>query len=312
MFGVHFYIADPIFVYKAKLTNTKFRKCFRYTVYKLAEQHQAHLRYGMGDGIKYSNDEKQDLEIQLVFKAETNSLSFQTEIRNMPFGRKRSMKMSELDVHVEDDVLTMRPLNVIPLKRVYSTDYDVISDDPNRSEDCNDDFSLSSYSSIYTAVDMDDMIKLRLLDAEDSVLLGRNKVERCHLKSQAHFKELKDNPNNIIYATRHLHEHFDGINKPDGVPSFVLKYVSHETVPQTVVCNGSSIVVYETTVSVEFLDEELKSILARFFKNGYTVIGVKEIQFTLHFQNPNEFKTFAEFKETESRDKWLSLLGVDD
>jgi hypothetical protein len=234
-------------------------------------------------------------------------MKFQSGIRRIPFNKKR--KITPLDIAIEDEILTVQPTSSIPLKRVYCDDYEKIEGDPNPSDDCNGDSVASS--SANTTVDVDEMVKLQLLDADNSVLLVMNQTEICHLKSQTAFPKLKNNKNNVVYATRHLHEHFDGINKPDGVPHFVLKYQSHDSSPQTVSLNGKQIVVHETTVRVEFIDEVVKEALGWCFKNGYTSISQTEIEFPLHFQNPYEFKQFASYKENETRLKWQSFQGVD-
>jgi hypothetical protein len=273
-------------------------------VYKVAEENLAQVRDG--DGISYSIDNS--LVVQLAFKSERDCMSFQSSIRKIPLSRKRKMDAS--DVHIEDEIVAIHPNGTIPLKRVFADDYQKIEGDANPSEDC-DGYSVAS-SSLNTAVEVDDMVKLQLLDDENSRLLIENQTEKCHLKSQTAFPEHKNNKNNIVYATRHLHEHFDGINKADGVPHFVLKYHSHSNSKIAKSVNGKQIFVCETVVRVEFINEKLKEALAIFFKNGYVLVSTTEIEFTLYFQNPNEFRLFAKYKEEETRLKWQSLRGVDE
>jgi hypothetical protein len=90
-------IYPPLFIYKATLNNSKIRKCFRYQVYKLAEKNFAQIREG--DGISYFND---NLIIQLVFKVEIYCMKFQSQIRQLPFNKKR--KMTPVDVHIKDEI----------------------------------------------------------------------------------------------------------------------------------------------------------------------------------------------------------------
>lgn len=75
--------------------------------------------------------------------------------------------------------------------------------------------------------------------------------------------------------------------------------------------NGKQVVVYETFVRVRFFNEEAKTFFAPCFKNGYTILSILEIEFSLYFQDPFEFKTFSYFKADETEAKWISARGID-
>ena len=304
--GVGGWKYPPLHIYKATMKNSKIRKCFRYQVYKLAESSFAQIRVGdFGDGIFYSVEN--NLVIQLAFESRNDGMNFQSQLRHVPSSRKRTITDST-DIHIEDDIMFFQPTMDVKLKRVFDSDYDKIKDDKDPSDDCNG-YSFV-YSSANTTYDVDEVIKLRLLDSVDSVLLVGNKTEICHFKSQTTYPDDKKNDNNIVFATRHIHEHFDGLNKLNSVPSFVLKYLNHDATPVTIYVNGKQLVVYETRVRVEFFDEKLKDVIAPFLKDGYKIVSIAEIEFSLHFPNPDQFKKFAAHKEKETRLKWNSLNGL--
>jgi hypothetical protein len=128
------------------------------------------------------------------------------------------------------------------------------------------------------------------------------------LVSKSVFK-YTNNPNNIVFASRHLHEHFDGINKAEGVPSFALEYVSHSDAALVVIMNGSNINLYTTTVKITFLNDAYKNVLCKYFRDS-SLQSPTEIQFELAFRNPSEFKSFSDVKAKQTYLKWKSAEGV--
>jgi len=277
-------------------------------VYKLAEKYHAELRPDSTDGVTYDAD---NLKVKLVFEDKRDCQDFQSTVREIPLHyRKRSRNLPEDDLMITDSVTEVKVQKslISSLKRVFYNDYEPISDDPNRSALCDtaSDFTDRSYVS---DVFVTDEVRLRLVDAETSAFMFLKKPEKCHLKSQSEFKETKNDPNNIVYLSRTLHEYFDGISQVDGVPAFTISYVSHD--PQVIsrVCDGcTSLCVYETTVSVLFRTELIKTVLSPYFKD-HKDVTTKCIEFCLYFEEPEAFKEYAAFKASETRAKWASLAG---
>jgi hypothetical protein len=116
---------------------------------------------------------------------------------------------------------------------------------------------------------------------------------------------------------RFLHEHFDGIGTTDGVPHFVLEYHAHsEEGMQHPIKAGAQMInatVYETTVTITFLDDEMANDLKQFFRN-YTQVANdnRRIRLNLLFEHPDVFREYAEYKANETRARWQSLAGVND
>lgn len=134
--------------------------------------------------------------------------------------RKRKLNHDNFfDIFVSDSITSAIVPVDISLNRVYGHEYAGITDDSDPSDECYGESMISSSNN--TAVDITDTVKLQLLDAEDSRELGGFKLtEICHLKSQSRFTKDKANINNRVYASRFLHEAFDGINTVDAIPYF--------------------------------------------------------------------------------------------
>lgn len=209
--------------------------------------------------------------IQLVFEESWECEQFQSSIRHLPLVyRKRKSEDSNNDISVIDKGIVCS-MNNSQLTRVFEEDYYKIEGDVDPSEEC-DGLTIIS-SSYVSAVHVDELVKCQLLDKEVSIVMYGKKTEKCHLKSQSQFPNDKNNPNNILYMSRHLHEHFDGINTEEGVPSFNLTYVSHNPNPFNIIVGGKTIQVYETNIRVVFINESFKAVLAPLFRD-YTSFSI--------------------------------------
>lgn len=203
-------------------------------------------------------EEKRDLE------------AFQLQIREVPQAyRKRKAAVEHLDITFSEEQIQEIKVTA-QLTRIYKDMYGKIEGDPDPSDEC-DGLSVISESYV-SAAEPNPLVLCQLIDHPKSNLMFGNKVEKCHLKSQSAFPDSRNNPNNILYMSRHLHEHFDGINKIEGVPSFYVQYIDHEVTPTEINNNGATVVVYETQVLVKFLTEEYYGSLGPYFKD-YTVVG---------------------------------------
>lgn len=296
---------DEIHVFNCKVINSKLRKCNRLKLYRLAQECHAKIREGVDCGISYLNSSN-DLSVSLVFRNEVQLEEFEDKISELVRYRKR--KAPGVDDHLDVKIAGMSrsrlPLAGMNLLRIYSSDYRPMDEDP--SEDCDGDSTI--YGSAVSAVDISDEVKLRLLDALSSELLFGSKIEKCHLKSQSAFPSLRNDPNNVLFMTRHLHEHFDGINKWEDVPSFLIEYVAHHVDRIQQLIDGKTYLLYETTVNAVFLSEMYKNVLAKLFRECKS-INSTTIQFELYFENADKFKEYSEFKANETRLKWTSSRG---
>jgi hypothetical protein len=297
----------PLFIFECSVVDSKKRKCFRAKVYKLAEKYLAKLRPDSSDGIIYDND---NIKIKLAFEDKYHCEFFQSAVREIPSDyRKRNRDPSDIVLTITDSVTKVNVSEslISSIRRVFYSDYQSMHDDINRSALCDTASDFTNYSHV-SDVFVSDEVRLRLLDSEVSLFMHKKKTEKCHLKSQSKFTNLKNDSNNIVYMSRSLHEYFDGISQLDGVPVFTLEYVNHDHQVVTRVFGGAILHVYETTVAICFISELDKSLLSHCFKD-HTDVSTKRIEFCLYFEDPEAFKEYATFKADETRLKWASLAG---
>jgi hypothetical protein len=199
------------------------------------------------------------------------------------------------------------------LTRIFCSDYHLQTEEEEKSPDYD---TVSVYSAT-SHVFVEDAVRMRLLSDESSVLLVRMKAKKCHLKSRTDFPAIKNERENIIFMDSFLYEHFEGIGATDGVPHFVVEYYahSHEELQQPINTDTGTInaTVYETTVTVTFLDDEMADTLKTFFRSYSQVSDDnRRIRFNLLFERPDVFRHYADFKSNQTRLRWRALAGVDD
>lgn len=308
--------SNSLYIYNATISNTKAHRCFRADVFKLAEEYCGEVRRGVAsDGIFYRNN---DLVIRLVFVVISDAKHFQTKIHQLPSTRrKRRSEGNDIqDLVVNDSIQRIMVTQYFVdnnLSRIFYSDYAPMLTEEEQSPDCD---TVSVYSTT-SDVFIDDTVRMRLVSREDSLQLFKKKAEKCHLKSQSAFPAIKNERENILFMDRFLHEHFDGICTTDGVPHFVLEYGAHNaTAIQHPINTGSQVInstVYETSVAVTFLDDEIANNLKPLFRNYSQVPNDnRRIRFNLLFEHPDSFRNYAEFKANETRAKWQSLAGVNE
>lgn len=246
--------------------------------------------------------------MRLIFKEESKALEFESLLRKLPRLYRRRTPHDEsiiTDITVNDMKISSLSLPT-PLTRVYETDYNKIADDTNPSDDCDTESNYSS--SVASPVSVNEESRLRLVDNESSHNLFYQKPEKCHLLSQKKFPKEKNDPNNVVFMCRLLHQHFDGIDSVEGIPTFIMKYVSHSSLPSPGSVNGKTVNVYETIVKIVFKNQELKDELSKDFKD-YTVLSSTEIQFSLCSPDPVRAKRCIESKAEETQMIWNSYDG---
>lgn len=228
------------------------------------------------------------------------------EIPQLYRKRKPDENSGVADIYVEDQIFST--VHAGELARIRSCEYAKIESDENPSADC--DAVSDVPSSLVSAVELTEDVKLRLVDNPNSAMLYTQKPERCHLKSQTFYPEDKSNVNNILFMSRFLHQGFDGINQYEGVPDFALRFQCyHPSAIRRLVGGGKQIEVYEVSVRVVFPSEKERELYTPFFKDSTRVEGFEEIELKLYVTNPQEFKKFLDHKHQDTLLKWASLAG---
>jgi len=256
------------------------------------------------DGISYVGNSPH-LSFQLVFEEKAQAEDFETEVGRVPSGYRKRPLSDSCSIVVPDivveDLLVQSVVSSAELWRVKADQYEPIGGDSDASPDY--DACSNSGTSITSAVDVTAETRLRLVEKEDSVALFRQNPEKCHLISQTKFKDDKNNPNNIVFMSRNLHQQFDAIDSSVGIPMFYLEYVRHDLVSTPGTVSNKPCQVYETTVNVVFKDEECAGVLGKFFSN-YTIVDPTTIEIKLHFPAPLQFKEFAEHNAAVKVAQW--------
>ena len=106
--------------------------------------------------------------------------------------------------------------------------------------------------------------------------------------------------------TRFLRQQFKGIYSTEKCPLFYVKYVSHDKSPSNGLVNGCQVDVYVTTVGIVFCGEDDAKELIRYFKNGDS-FRATEYRIKLSFQDPMEFKKFADSRESQTLALWNGI-----
>jgi hypothetical protein len=264
-----------------------------------------------GDGIYYVDDSK-DLTVQLFFKDERQAEDFQSVIMGIPFEyRKRKLPEHILgDISVVDNGIVRvygREADV-HLVRIFEFQYAKLDNDDEPSDDCDGESEMRE--SYISTVYLTETVKLQLVDNPNSSAMYRTTPEKCHLKSQSKYPQHAYNPNNIVFMSRFLHEHFDGINKINKAPTFLMKYISHNSESISMVLDGKDVIVYETLVRFVFKTVDDKNTLCPFFR-PYKVVNDVNIELNLFFEDPAQFKIFCDHKEYKTLRFWAEV-GEDD
>lgn len=297
------------YLVRGLIRNSKLRSGCRRNVYTLAEKNSGKIRYGVDeDGIGYK-DKSKDLSFHIVFEEKFQAEQFESAIRRIPnlYRKRKPIDMIALsnDIEVEVEPLMRVVLNDDQeLVRVFDEQYGPLEDE----SDCSPQDSLE-YASMTSCADMNDETRARLVDREDSDLLYRQKPEKCHILSQKYFPEYKNDANNILFMSRHLHQHFDAIDSTEGIPMFYFQYVGHDRKGIAGYVHNKPTPLYETQVKVVFKDESIKAVLSPYMKS-FTSLSNTVIQISLMFPNPDSFRGYASKRGEDTLRRWASYDGV--
>jgi hypothetical protein len=309
-----------IYLLRGVIKYARSRSGCRYKVYLAAETCHAKVRVGVGgDGIVYSG--VADLGFQLVFRQESDAENFESAIIDIPRVYRKRPLLSSLEIEEDEkeeaDVpdMTLHLENIVlvnsseELERVLRNHYvtDVEVDGGNASPPF-DPLAGTATSYASSCVDIGEETLLRLIDNPDSVNLFRQNPEKCHLMSQKKYPRYAKNPNNIVFMSRLMHQHFDVIDSTEHIATFFLEYVDHSQDPMDGTVQNNPCKVYETTVRVVFKDEEAKQVLAGGIRE-YTNINETTIQIRLFFPNPLKFGEFSQFKADAIKKQWRQYDG---
>lgn len=339
----YWFVGGSLFHYSCQVVNARTRKCFRASLFALAEEFIAFTRSGSNDGISCAG---KNIALSLVFEQKEQLYKFQSALLNrVSFitGSKRPapdtlptvIGINEVIV-ADQSVSTIAIVGALTrvMKYSYERQIKVDAGEDSGSDDSDDDDNedtddlTEEYDSppcdlIGDSASIFSCECVNISDAETRVqmlenhyhahFVGKN-PEVAHIKDQAKCKstaEIND-VNNHLFLSRFLHEHFDGINMIlEHTPSFKIHYVGHAS--DCVDCpigEGSLLQVphikrHRSTIRISFFNHEMRTTLLTYFKDGYTAVG-NDIEMELFFQNGAVAKKYFDWKEKRTQKKWDS------
>jgi hypothetical protein len=278
--------------------------CFRHGLYQFAETHHARVRQNSDDGITYTNPTSLDLIISLIFLRLEDVDNFQSIILDLSTPRGKRYRS---DIELSDQVVTEFQCSKSDIIRFLSSSYAQVD---ASSPPCESVSNISQAISLFTSVRITPDKQLKMIEKPNSVdLVGKN-CDECHLKSQTKYPSDANKDGNIIYLSRNLHEHFDGINTEDkNIPSFLIRYVSHEESRVPLSIDGQSFSKCKVLVNVCFRPMEKFLILANLLKDGSTRIDNFTYQTFLYFDDGKEAERFLKFKSNRIQKVWDNFNG---
>jgi hypothetical protein len=299
-----------VFVVCGIIKFAKTRAGCRHKLYKLAEECHAKTRLGVpDDGISYQGVSAH-IQFKMVFKEEFQAENFYSSVKKISQEYNLRKPFNEcMNSNIVPDIC----VEVLRIQcEVWEADLVLIEEDQYQKiagdVDPSPDYDPMT-STQASAVSIDDETRLRLLEREDSVQLFRQKAEQCHIVSRKSDKANAGNPNNIVYMSRLLHQHFDAIDSTEGIPTFYLRYVCHSSQSVRGVVKKKPSAVYETKLQVVFKDEEAKNLLCRFFIRP-AAVDQTTIEISAFFPDPLQFKSFANANAESTLAKWRSYDGL--
>ena len=216
---------------KGTIIISKRRASCRYSVYQLAEANHGKVRVGEADdGINYDPNSSDNLRVQLVFGEERSAEDFESQFSRLSnrWHKRPSLSMAVPEMSIESEGVSTVPFSGA-LTRMMSSNYRKV-EKAGDTEVSPADFDQYSWTSIVTGVEVDDEVRLRLMEREDSKALFRQKAQKCYIIGREN-KRYESDPNNIVFCSRNLQQQYDAIDSTVGVEQFHLQYVAHDPSP---------------------------------------------------------------------------------
>ena len=280
------------------IEDSRTSKGYRSTIYKCSQDHMAYYcENGNKQSIFYEGASR-DMQINLLFKRETDACAFQNTLMNFrfvypTFGTKIHIDEAVQEVHLPQ-----------PSSRVFHLHY--AGADNNESPT----LSLADIRHVLSSDDRSvcyDPVKA-LQSLEDIAILPGLKYYWCHLVSRQ-VTPLKKNVNNCIWGTWIFHQYFDALNTEEvGVPLIAVRYVSTAEQTEDIRAGDKMLTRKRVNVMIEFFDNDVGRKVAMLFqplmKAGTTIVDTLHYSSFLYPKDPVEFQKFLEEKYEETMQVW--------
>ncbi len=254
-----------------------------------------------GSSIYYEGTEE-NLEIQLLFREVRDAEEFQTKLNTFASEHHHFFEKLRLERHIETVNLTEE------LDRVFRTDY-IADDTDSPMMSLNDVLSGSA-----TVVSMSGDTSRTLQALEDTSVVARlgSKWYKCHLIPASSRDNLKDDPDNIIYASWLFHQHLDGLHTETGIGLAISLDPDSQPTKEEVAVNDNYEERYKVVVLIHFEAVELASIFQTLFKHGTEKLNDTCWRSFVHVRSVDKFSKCITSKLLDSKKKspWVESLNL--
>ena len=133
------------------------------------------------DGINYDPNSSDNLRVQLVFGEERSAEDFESQFSRLSnrWHKRPSLSIAVPEMSIESEGVSTVPFSGA-LTRMMSSNYRKV-EKAGDTEVSPADFDQYSWTSIVTGVEVDDEVRLRLMEREDSKALFRQKAQKCYI-----------------------------------------------------------------------------------------------------------------------------------
>lgn len=273
----------------ATLVGSKLNRGVRAHVYESAAKFAAFYSEGKEGSIFYTGN---DLQMNLLFEPRSSCAAFVSEINN-------SIRYFQLgEVMQFDKKFPSVRLEEYP-DNVFTTDY-------NENDSDSEAYSIAvtriTHVSNMTKIDFETELQM-VEDPNNDDFIGLD-CYKCHLMGQAAFPAEKDNSNNWLWMSWHLHQRFDGLNTigKHCVPQIAIKFVS---------CTGSvetfegGLERVKVQVEIECPDDSIfASVKARIKPGLLSDSKAKTIATHVFVEDAGDFERCLTYKYEETHFFW--------
>ena len=298
------FISVPVcYEVQACITNARKSSGYRYSIYKCAEEcHAAYCPGGSAASIYYDGD-GMDLQIRLLFKSEERAEDFQTKLNS--FASEHPHFRDKLDV-----TRRIGRVNIAEeLDRVLRTDYDAGDNTDSPEMSLND--ILSDTASV-VSIFGDTSRTLQALENTAAVAILGSKWYKCHLIADCSENQLKNDPDNFIYASWPFHQQLDGLNTMCGIGLTISLDPDSQPMREEVSVNDSYEARYRVSVVLNFQDVAVAKFFGAMLKIGTDKIGDTCFKSFIHVRSVENFSKCISMKLQDQKQisSWVASLKL--
>mmetsp|Transcript_47005 Transcript_47005/g.112936 ORF Transcript_47005/g.112936 Transcript_47005/m.112936 type:complete len:301 (+) Transcript_47005:262-1164(+) len=277
----------------ARIAGAKQMQGIRAAAYMRAEEHCARYDGTKEQSFSYEGD---DLHVSLLFLAEDRGSAerFQSSLS--------LWHMHNPLVGLEGKVFVTKLVEVVKrdtTERVFLQDYVAKDEESPMGSLADFKAAVSSCPTISVGSD-NELVQFQCLEKPEC--FASLDAYRLHIKDKAKFRDLRDNPNNLLAGSwTPFHQHLDGLNTPDNLPQVAVRFEKDQG--EELVGNPPS-KRRKVDIVLEFRDSASEEIMAPRLKNGSVKVADQIWRTFVHVLDADKFQECLEWKHQDTRRKW--------